>query len=181
MVSFTGFNQGVINKLNWVTASEENTLKFEIQKSIVTGVWTTIGETPAAGNSSQQINYDFSDNNPVIGNNYYRLKIIDNDGTFSYSNIINIPINEAVINGIVNVYPNPTNGNLNVEIQSTSSYDTKILVYDVIGKKVFDKENSLVKGLNILQFNFSQLAKGAYILQFADTGGKLYTTKFVKD
>ena len=181
LVSFTGFNQGVINKLNWVTASEENTLKFEIQKSIVTGVWTTIGETPAAGNSSQQINYDFSDNNPVIGNNYYRLKIIDNDGTFSYSNIINIPINEAVINGIVNVYPNPTNGNLNVEIQSTSSYDTKILVYDVIGKKVFDKENSLVKGLNILQFNFSQLAKGAYILQFADTGGKLYTTKFVKD
>lgn len=181
LTSFTGWNQGAVNRLQWITASEQNTLKFEVQKSIAGGAWTVIGDKAAAGNSTQQLNYDFTDNNPVVGNNFYRLKIIDLDGTFSFSNTINIPIGEAVLNNFTRVYPNPTGGKLNVEIQSTANYDTKVMAFDVLGKKIFEKSSALNKGLNTLQLDFSSLAKGTYILQFADADGKIHTTKFVKD
>jgi hypothetical protein len=181
LVSFTGWNQGSVNRLQWITASELNTSKYVIEKSTSPRNWEVIGEKSAAGNSNQRLTYDFTDNNPVIGNNYYRLKVIDNDGTFSYSNTINVPLAEAVSNNFVNVYPNPTGGQLNVEIQSTGLYDTKVSVFDVIGKKVFEKQTAVVKGLNTLQFDFSQFTKGTYVIQFADKDGKLHTTKFVKD
>mgnify|MGYP000900627634 CR=1 FL=1 len=181
LVSFTGWNQGSVNKLQWITASELNSDKFEIEKSTVSGVWNTIGDVRAAGNSNIKLTYNFTDNNPVVGDNYYRLKMIDIDGTFKYSNTINIPISEAITNGFAGVYPNPTGGNLNVEIQSIALYDTKLTVHDVLGKKVFEKPITLSKGLNTMQFDFSQLAQGTYIIQFADADGKLHTTKFVKD
>jgi hypothetical protein len=181
LISFTGWNQGAVNRLQWVTAAELNTSKFVIEKSVDQGVWSVIGEKTAAGNSSQRLTYDFTDNSPIVGNNYYRLKVVDLDNTFSYSNTINIPVGEAVVNNFTRVYPNPTSGLLNVEIQSTDIYDTKIVAYDVIGKKVLDQSSSLNKGLNTLQLDFSKLANGSYILQFSDITGKVHTTKFVKD
>ncbi|HMY23776.1 MAG TPA: T9SS type A sorting domain-containing protein, partial [Chitinophagales bacterium] len=181
MVSFTGFNEGIVNRLKWTTASEINTDRFEIEKSLDNSSWSLIGSKEAAGNSNQSLNYDFTDNEPIVGNNYYRLKILDNDGTFKFSNIINIPISEAVINGFSRIYPNPTGGQLNVELQATTAYETKITTYDVVGKKVQEKNISLVKGLNSLLFDFSDLAKGTYLLQFTDSKGKTHINKFVKD
>ncbi len=181
LVSFTGWNAGEKNELEWKTASELNTLKFVVEKKIDGGSFTYLGELPAAGNSSQLRTYNFSDLNPVVGNNYYRLKIIDTDGKFSYSNIINVPLSEVLTNNFVSVYPNPTGGELNVGIQSTAAYDTKVLVYDVIGTKMFEQNKDLIKGLNTVQFDFSSFAKGAYILHFTDNNGKTHTTKFVKE
>jgi hypothetical protein len=181
LISFTGWNQGAVNRLQWVTSTELNTSKFVIEKSVDQGVWSVIGEKTAAGNSSQRLTYDFTDNSPIVGNNYYRLKVVDLDNTFSYSNTINIPVGEAVVNNFTRVYPNPTSGLLNVEIQSTDIYDTKIVAYDAIGKKVLDQSSSLNKGLNTLQLDFSKFANGSYILQFSDITGKVHTTKFVKD
>lgn len=181
LISFTGWNQGSVNRLQWITASERNTARYEVQKSTTPGVWTTIGEKQAAGNSNNRLTYDFTDNSPAIGDNYYRLRIVDNDGSFSLTNMINIPISDAVANNFSHIYPNPTSGKLNVEIQSTSLYDTRVIVYDVLGKNVFEKPASLVKGLNTLQFDFGQLSKGTYIIQFADGEGKIHTSKFVKD
>lgn len=180
-VSFTGWNSGNVNQLQWKTASESNTLKYIIEKSLDGRTYTAIGEKPAAGNSSQLLTYDFTDNNPVIGNNYYRLKVIDIDSKFNYSNVVNIPISEAVTNNFTRVYPNPTSGKLNVDIQSTSIYDTKVIVYDVVGNNIFEQNTYLVKGLNTLQFDFPTLAKGTYILSFTDSIGKSHITKFVKD
>jgi hypothetical protein len=74
LVSFTGWNQGSVNQLQWITASELNTDKFEVEKSTVSGVWNTIGSKTAAGNSNIKLTYNFTDNNPVVGDNYYRLK-----------------------------------------------------------------------------------------------------------
>jgi hypothetical protein len=107
--------------------------------------------------------------------------MIDLDGTFKYSNTINIPISEAITNGFIGVYPNPTGGELNVDIQSVGLYDTYVSVYDVLGKTIFEKPVTIVRGMNKLQFNFNQFAKGTYILRFADAQGTLHSTKFVKD
>jgi len=95
--------------------------------------------------------------------------------------MINIPLGEVVANSFTKIYPNPTGGKLNVDIQSTSAYNTKINVFDMLGKVLYEKPATLAKGLNTLQFDFSQLAKGSYILQFSDVDAKIHTTKFVKD
>ena len=180
-VSFTGLNVGNVNQLEWITASELNSSKFVVEKSLDGNSFTYIGEKPAAGNSNHLITYNFNDNNPVVGNNYYRLKIIDLDGTFTYSNIVNIPIGEVLSNSFARVYPNPTAGKLNVEIQSTANFDTKLAVYDIVGTKIYEKSVGLVKGLNTVDCNFSTMAQGAYVLHFTDNNGKIHTTKFIKE
>lgn len=181
LLSFTGWNQGSVNRLQWKTASEQNTEVFEVQKSSDGVNWTTIGERAAAGNSTQPLTYDFTDNLPVLGNNYYRLKIIDFDGTFNFSNIINIQLNDVVQNNFTGIYPNPTGGQLNVDIQSTALTNTVVRAFDVLGKVIFSQDATLVKGMNTLRLDFSHLASGTYILQFVDVEGKSHTAKFVKD
>jgi hypothetical protein len=116
LTTFTGYNDGSINALNWTTATELNSLKFEVEKSVDAINFTYIGEKAAAGNSSVSLNYTLNDEHPVLGNNYYRLKMIDKDGQFKYSEIINIKVNNVPIatDGIVKIYPNPTNGKLNI-------------------------------------------------------------------
>jgi hypothetical protein len=180
LVAFTGWNDGSVNQLQWKTASEKNTLKFVIEKSLDGASFTSIGEKAAAGNSTVLLTYNFTDNEPVVGNNYYRLKIIDIDGQFKYSDIINIPVSSVVISSFTRVYPNPTSGKLNVEIQSASLSKTKLIVFDVVGKKMLEKETELVKGLNTISFDFSAYAEGTYVLQFLDASGKSHTTKFIK-
>jgi hypothetical protein len=181
LVLFTGWNENTVNRLQWITASEQNTLKFEIQKNTGNGIWNTIGFKDAAGSSNVRITYNFNDVNPSVGDNYYRLKIIDIDGTFSYTDVISIKLNEAVVNNFSAIYPNPTDGWLNVEIQSTANYDTKIAVYDIVGKKVLDKQYTLVKGVNILKMDFANLSKGAYVIQFNDNKGVNHSSKFIKE
>ena len=95
LVSFIG---NVINnevQLNWTTATETNNRGFEIQKSQMLDVnsqndWETIGFVNGFGTSSDVHTYLFADKNPVTGKSYYRLKQLDFDGTFEYSNVIEI-------------------------------------------------------------------------------------------
>jgi hypothetical protein len=181
LVSFTGYNDKDKNVLNWATASELNSDRFEIEKSISgTEGWSYIGQQKAVGGTTLT-SYTFYDNQPVVGNNYYRLKIIDIDGTVSYSKIINISFGETASNNFARVYPNPTSGNLNVEIQSTANFETNVIAYDLVGKKIYDQTTSIAKGLNTLQVDFSNFASGVYVLQFSDVTGNIRTTKFVKE
>jgi hypothetical protein len=85
------------------------------------------------------------------------------------------------VNEFSRVYPNPTSGNLTVEILSTILYNTEISVLDILGRNLLDNPATLTKGLNTLQFNFSHLPKGTYILRFSDTDGKSHYSKFVRD
>jgi subtilisin-like proprotein convertase family protein len=181
LVSFTGYNDKDKNVLNWATASELNSNRFEIEKSIDGSNWQYIGMQKAAGTTNSPTNYTFYDNMPVMGNNYYRLKIVDNDASYEYSNIINIQNDRVNVNEFSRVYPNPTSGNLNVEIQSTANFETNVIAYDLVGKKIYDQTTSIAKGLNTLQIDFSNFASGVYVLQFSDVTGNIRTTKFVKE
>ncbi|MCB0514406.1 MAG: hypothetical protein KDC60_08255, partial [Bacteroidetes bacterium] len=134
LLSFTGYNDGDVNVLNWVTASERNSSKFEIEKSSDASTFEYIGEVPAAGNSIIELGYNFIDPNPQFGDNYYRLKMIDSDGTFKYSEIINIKVREdnmGVQDGIIKIYPNPTNGYLNIQYQSSRDNNLDLQIFDM--------------------------------------------------
>jgi hypothetical protein len=180
LISFTGTNMGDKNRLEWITASEDNTEKFIVEKSLDVNNWFYVGEKPAAGNSSARLTYELFDNFPVTGDNYYRLKIIDKDGTFKYSHIINIPIANSNVNGIVGIYPNPTSSDIVLVISSASTQNASVKVYDVLGKLIKAVGIDLVQGINKPLINLNNLANGTYIISFTDSKGYEHQSKIIK-
>jgi hypothetical protein len=184
LITFNGYNDGLVNVLNWSTASELNTLKFEVEKSLDAVNFSYIGEKAAAGNSNVTINYTLNDEHPVLGSNYYRLKMIDKDGQYEYSEIINIKVDDipAANDGIIKVYPNPTTGQINIVYQAANSQKLNLDVFNVIGQSMFNKIYELNAGLHTLVLDAAEYAKGVYILNLQNnTAGSKNQTKFIKE
>jgi hypothetical protein len=168
LLSFTGKRESSSNQLNWVTASEINTNRFEIAYSTDGVNFNTIGNVNAKGNS-QINNYQFSHN---IGNTtaFYRLKMIDNDGTFKYSDII--IIREGKVDD-VSIYPNP----FDEEIKVVNNYkNASYILFDMVGKQM--KQGVLRLGFNTL--NLKIYANGIYVIRIMQNGIVVQTEKLVK-
>ncbi|MFM2283044.1 MAG: hypothetical protein RL222_548, partial [Bacteroidota bacterium] len=180
LMSFTGYHESLRNTLIWKTASESNTDRFDIEKSIDGSNWQYIGMQKAAGTTTSPMDYTFYDNVPVMGNNYYRLKIVDNDASYEYSNIINIKVGETEVNGIASVYPNPTDNEVTVVIQTTNAQNTVVSISNVLGQEVMSVPVSLVSGVNKVQLQTSGLPAGTYMISYTDQNAKRYTEKLMK-
>lgn len=121
-VSFAAKAEGQIANLAWSTTAETNSERFDIQRSQNGKDWKIIGSVSANGESKTILSYSFSDNNPLNGQNFYRLKMIDLDSTFAYSRINNVAFENK---SLVNVYPNPA---IN-ELFTSPAADVEILQY----------------------------------------------------
>jgi glucose/arabinose dehydrogenase len=143
--------------LHWSTASEVNSHQFVVESSQDGKTFLPIGEVPASGNSSEMNNYTYLDSSPIPGKNYYRLKILDNDATFSYSNIISVTFTPSVV---FQVYPNPVNNLLNVNWSSDTVPGGFYQIKDMAGHSYLSGKLSG----NSKTIDTSHLPKGAYIL-----------------
>lgn len=144
--------------LNWSTAAEQGTSNFIIQRSANGIEWNNIGTTAAAGNSTTQKFYSFTDVAPLSGSNYYRLLQKDVDANQSYSKIILLNRNDASFN--FSVYPTLlTNGLLNV----TLSKKVPVQIFNSLGKLVMVKE--LQPGRQ--QLSLENLPSGIYRIRAA--------------
>lgn len=132
--------------LNWVTVSEENNRGFNIEHSIDGKNWTTIGFIPTKskdGNSSGILNYSFTDQKPVKGINYYRLKQVDIDGKVEYSTIQKVTF--GGLNSTVLIYPNPAKNHVVIEGLNSR---TEIEIINALGQ-VIHLETTLSNSLNL--------------------------------
>jgi hypothetical protein len=184
LLSFTGYHDGKSNVLEWTTVSETNTDRFEVEKSTDNLNFEFIGNVRAAGNSSSPKSYGLVDQKPAIGMNYYRLKMFDLDGSYEYSKVISINTNESSSQstGIVNVYPNPTTGKLNV-VFAVNEAEAKFNfgITNVLGQVMLDELKVLTKGLHTIEVDASSFAQGVYILSFTNRDkGLNFERKFVK-
>ncbi|MBY0424183.1 MAG: hypothetical protein K2Q22_00980, partial [Cytophagales bacterium] len=103
-------------KVEWVTANESNNSHYEIERSLDGVSYIRIGTVKGATNSGIPLSYFFNDNSPVKGVSYYRIKQVDLNGSFTYSKVVSV-----LIGGIsVDIYPNPTDGMVNLGINSSS-------------------------------------------------------------
>ncbi|QQR97683.1 MAG: T9SS type A sorting domain-containing protein [Sphingobacteriales bacterium] len=182
LLSFNGYFSNSSNVLEWVTLSEINSQKFVIEKSINATNWTAIGEVAAAGNSNQRLEYTFIDVNPEVGNNYYRLKIIDFDGTYSYSGVIDILVDGITENKIVNLYPNPTNRSTTITttLSSVQNQTARIDIVDMLGRIMLSQNVELTSGYNNIKLDVNVL-NGTYVLRYIDNNGKSHYGKFIKN
>ena len=166
MTAFSVGKQGTNALLKWTTANESNTHHFEIQKSIDGVNFETIANKTAAGNSSMDIDYQYND--PIAnasGIIYYRIKTLDVDGKYYYSNIVALRLNDAVVKDF-SVYPNPFRNNFKMEISSDKVKDVNIRISNAVGQKSLERTVSLTKGVNtiVLSSEIANLPAGMYLI-----------------
>ena len=185
LLDFTGTKEGVANLLKWRTATESNNRGFELQRSTNSSAFSTLGFVPtkaASGNSTAELSYQYTDKKPFATGSYYRLKQVDFDGKFSYSNIVFIkgePITELVLTSL---YPNPTNQLLNVMLETPKAQKVQMVIADLAGKTMLQQSLQLVKGVNNKTMNVATLAKGTYIVKVVCADGcERAVRKFVKE
>ena len=169
------FEAQLINKdvlLQWTTSSEQSTSHFDIERSTDGNNFSVIGNVNAAGNSSSTIKYSFPDDNPAAGTNFYRLKMVDKDGRYSYSKTVAVQVQSIKS---LRVYPNPASDALYIET-SAANENAIIQIIDLAGKKV--KEQKLVLTGNT-QVDISNLPKSIYKI-LIKTGTQTEALKFVK-
>lgn len=172
------YNNGV-TKLSWKTLQESNSSHFEVERSADGVNFSFIGKVNAAGTSNNEISYKLDDINVKQGVNYYRLKIVDKGGQFTYSNIavVNVTIKGTFITG---VYPSPFNDRVSVTVSSESAAQANCSLFDNTGKLVTNIQSSLRKGVNTVTLNnLGNLSKGAYFLQ-VQVGAIIQTQKLIK-
>jgi hypothetical protein len=156
--------------LNWATASEINNDYFLIQRK--SDEWKDIGKVGGFGNSNINRFYEFKDLDAREAELYYRLKQVDKDGKFEYSDEIFVGLEIPEMD--VKVYPNPSKGNLTLEYNSSYNGAT-VKVVDILGNAVFeDKLDDSGK------FHSStQIKKGIYLIQINAPGDNIYSTKWI--
>ncbi len=152
-------------QLNWATSSEIDNWGFEVERSTDGINFQKIGYKEGNGNSSMRHNYSYDDSDCKLGIvYYYRLKQIDFDGKWEYSNITNASLNED-FNKNTLLFPNPANDFTNLSFQSPVDEITQIKLYNTMGQIVFTSPIQVKKGINNLPLNLSSLSTGIYTLK----------------
>jgi len=179
LTSFTAqVNKKGIN-LNWETATEINNYGFEIERRFENeNNWKIVGLVQGNGTTTQPIKYSLEDNLLTqAGSYYYRLKQIDNDGTFNYSNEIKVDFIQPNDFVLRQNYPNPFNPSTTIEFILGQSSFVNLEVYNSLGEKVVDllSENK-ESGSYRINFDAANLPTGIYIAKL-ESGSKVQAIK----
>lgn len=160
--SLTTDNNNV--NLNWSTASETNNSGFSIErKSQGVSDWKEVAFVSGKGTTTDRVNYNYTDKAVAVGNYIYRLKQIDFDGTFSYSNEIETEINPPSEFALYQNYPNPFNPGTTIKFSLPVQSNVKLSLYNNIGQLVTEIVNSSMEaGYHEVNFNGADLSSGVY-------------------
>jgi FG-GAP repeat/Secretion system C-terminal sorting domain len=179
LLDFTGQAQGTESLLKWSTAQEENSDYFSVERSRDGQNFTAIGQVSAASNSDQTTNYSFTDPSPVTGNNYYRLNMVNRDGTSAYSGVVVVNFNPSA--QVVVVYPNPAHGSFQLLFRNMPAGSYGLTLLNAAGQTVMAKtmqassptsySETVNLGLN--------LAAGTYLVRIVDSQRNAYITRIV--
>ena len=176
LVSFTADVNGSNILLNWSTATEINNSGFSVERKSVNADWTTIGFVAGSGTTTESRKYSYSDNSVSSGSYSYRLKQIDYDGTFEYSNTIEVVTNIPVHYDLDQNYPNPFNPTTTINYSLPEANFVTLAVYNSLGEKVSTLVNQVVEaGNHTLEFNAENLSSGIYFVRME--AGSFISTK----
>ncbi len=172
--SFTATVKGNNVKLNWATATEVNNYGFEIQRSVINGQrseFETIGFVQGHGNSNSTKYYSYIDNPFEKGSYSYRLKQIDLDGSFKYSEAVTVDLGAVNRFALKQNYPNPFNPTTEISFDVPKESRVKLSVYNALGQKVADLLNEkLSAGTHHVRFDGSNLTSGIYFYRMQSNG-----------
>jgi len=164
-VELLAFKGELVNKyiqLNWETSAEENSDHFVLEKSIDAQQFFPVSQHAAQGFSSIVTSYATIDQDPFLGANYYRLKQVDRDGQYQYSDVIVVYIHNKNENPLL--FPNPTSGNLTLQLPEALEGEVKMEVWDALRRVVW--ERTMQQGHSqLIPIDLEQLEPGLYVLK----------------
>ncbi|KHJ36556.1 hypothetical protein PBAC_32580 [Pedobacter glucosidilyticus] len=163
--------------LNWKTASEEKFNGFEVEHRTDNSDFKAINGAFISGGKNT---YSYTHNNPVNGNNYYRLKMVDQDGTFEYSDIEVVQYGLANTDVKIQCYPNPVTEQLNIGFNASTAGEAIISLQDLQGRTISQTKVNAASGDNQAVINTSSLNKGVYLVSISLNGKVLGSQKVVK-
>jgi hypothetical protein len=154
--------------LNWSTATETNNQGFSIERKSAKTNWQEVGYVPGFGTSTEQHSYSFSDDQLGAGSYSYRLKQTDFNGSFEYSDVVNVEISIPSEFSLDQNYPNPFNPTTNISYSIPLQSFVSIRVYSVTGEEVAVLANGVqTEGHHQATFDARNLASGIYIVRMS--------------
>ena len=180
-IELVAFDAKVIKEsvlLNWQTASENNSDFIEVQRSTDGRTFSSIGQVSAAGFSNVLQAYKLEDRTPVKGDNYYRLRQVDFDGTAYFSQIRQVTFASDYKKESLRIYPTIVkNGDaLNVDLTTLKAENLQLLVFDMSGQLV---HQSQTYGAEEFTLFTNELAEGMYLIK-AQNASTLLLGRFIK-
>jgi hypothetical protein len=172
LTSFTAnTGNGKIN-LNWKTATELNNIGFDIERSVNKSVWTKIAHVDGNGNSNSEKNYSYVDKSvSQAGKYYFRLKQIDNNNSYKYSNIVETDLVSPSVFVLNQNYPNPFNPSTTISYRLKEKGFVNLNVYDIKGALIKVLVNEIKEGgYYEMEFDGKGLASGVYIYRIEVIG-----------
>lgn len=166
-VELTTFSASIFEEsveLIWETVTEINNYGFEIERKIKEGEWNKLDFVNGHGNSNSPKYYSFLDNSiEGSGNYYYRLKQIDIDGTYEYSEIVEANLGVPNKFELNQNFPNPFNPTTSIQFNLPQESDAKLSVFNVLGEEVVELINNKISaGYHSIQFDGAELNSGIY-------------------
>jgi len=163
LTDFVAQEKGSKVELSWITAQEENSDSFVVERSNDgTTDFSPVATIGAKGFSSVMTTYAAEDIHPIRGKNYYRLKMLDRDGQFKYSQIRLVEFEKG--NDLISFYPNPAKNEITIESNFRGN-KLNIAVTDISGRLI---SKQTIANASIILYNISALQVGVYTLTIGD-------------
>ncbi len=164
LISFTAKATGSVVNLNWETATEVDNNGFDVERNS-TGTWQKIGFVEGHGTANSPKYYNFTDKS-VTGNKIqYRLRQVDNDGTFEYSNVVEVELAPTTF-ALDQNYPNPFNPTTMIRFSLPTASVVTLNVYNTLGEKVVTLLNGQMEsGYHQVSFDAANLPSGLYLYE----------------
>jgi len=164
LTSFTAIaNNGAV-ELNWTTATETNNQMFEIQRQSSGSEFTTVGFVSGHGTTTETQQYNYVDRTVATGTYSYRLKQVDFDGSFEYSDVVEVDVQTPLTFALDQNYPNPFNPSTSIQYSIPETGNVRLAVFNLIGEEVAVLVNGTVQaGHYEVSFNASSLPSGVYL------------------
>jgi Secretion system C-terminal sorting domain len=180
LVSFSAILKENAIQLDWLTATEVNNYGFDVERKSGDQNWSTLGFVEGNGNSNSPKEYSFIDNNvSSSGKYYYRLKQIDNDGSYEYSQIIQVDFSSPKSFELRQNYPNPFNPSTTITFTLPVNENVSLSIYNMLGEEIKVLQNGFLEaGTYSYNFIADGLASGFYIYKLSSKN-KIQTKKML--
>ena len=172
LLTFTAKREGKNNVIDWLITQQFNFSHFEVERSVNGRDFKALGKV-SVNNMNR---FGITDYQPAKVINYYRLKMMDKDGSFEYSTVRTV---NNIGSFFVNMYPNPAKENLNVKIESDKKETLYLEIIGLDGKILISKTVT-VSSSTLVNINIKVLASGPYFLRVKSAGIEQTALRFDK-